>query len=198
MEVEDGGNTGWAAIATCHFTRVIFFFFCALRNDGSRDLNGWHLATNHLDMNYSPPNGNPYSSSPPKSSLVGMQMWIFPLSTSHMCGLIKTAAHLSEGPAPSALLLLLNSGCFAEGFLWSSFGIINDIVRSNIYEYGDQPRSAYAFPISRDWLKSLMSPLTDGATLLLELLFFNNAPPSFPLSVHLKTQDPPLSGGSEW
>lgn len=37
MEVEDGGNTGWAAIATCHFTRLIFyflFFFCALRNDG--------------------------------------------------------------------------------------------------------------------------------------------------------------------
>lgn len=26
MEVEDGGNTGWAAIATCHFTRLIFFF----------------------------------------------------------------------------------------------------------------------------------------------------------------------------
>lgn len=40
MEVEDGGNTGWAAIATCHFTRLIFFylyiylFSCALRNDG--------------------------------------------------------------------------------------------------------------------------------------------------------------------
>lgn len=121
-----------------------------------------------------------------------MQMCIFPLSTSHMCGLIKTAAPPIWGPPR-----LRRSCCYwipvasPMGFLWSSFGIINDTVRSNIYEYGDQPRSAYAIPISRDWLKSLMSPLTDGATLLLEMLFFNNAPPSFPLSVHLKTQDPP-------
>lgn len=30
MEVEDGGNTSWATIATCHFIRLSIFFFIYL------------------------------------------------------------------------------------------------------------------------------------------------------------------------
>lgn len=45
MEVGDGGNTSWATIATCHFTRLsIFslhsFIFCNLWIDGRRGSDG--------------------------------------------------------------------------------------------------------------------------------------------------------------
>lgn len=41
----------------------------------SGDSSSWYLRTNHLDMNYSLPNGNPYSSCS-KSPPMGMQMWL--------------------------------------------------------------------------------------------------------------------------
>ncbi len=72
-------------IATCHFIQLHFNLGCleesrsandstggvAALEEGSRDLSCWYLVTNHLDMNYSLSNGNPYSSSSPKALLWG-------------------------------------------------------------------------------------------------------------------------------
>lgn len=68
------------------------------RREGSRDLSCWYLRRNHLDMNYSPPNGNPYSSSFPKALLRGCRWEAAFLSPSyplpHPCSLIKTPTDL--------------------------------------------------------------------------------------------------------
>lgn len=66
--------------------------------EGSRDFICWYLLTNHLDMNHSPPNGNPYSSSFPKALLWGCGWEAAFISSSyplpHPCSLIKTPAYL--------------------------------------------------------------------------------------------------------
>lgn len=63
---------------------------------GNRDFSCWYLLRNHLDMNCSPPNGNPYSSSFPKALLRGCRWEAASLSPSypfpHLCSLIKTPA----------------------------------------------------------------------------------------------------------
>lgn len=73
------------AIATCHFIQLHFNLGClekspsandstggeAALEEWSRDLSCWYLVTNHLNMNYSPSNGNPYSSSSPNALLWG-------------------------------------------------------------------------------------------------------------------------------
>lgn len=62
--------------------------------ESRRDLSCWYLVTNHLDMNYSLSNGNPYSSSSPKALLWGCRcdgaFISFPYPLPHPCTLIKS------------------------------------------------------------------------------------------------------------
>lgn len=111
-----------------------------VQKEGSWDFSRWYLLTNHLDMNYSPPNGNPYSSSFPKPLLRGWGWEAAFISSSyplpHPCSLIKTPAIL-EDPTPSAHSYWISSASPLS--LWTIFGIINDTAPSYTYEYGDQP-----------------------------------------------------------
>lgn len=82
--------------ATCHFIQLHFNLGCleeplsandlsggvVAPEEGSRDLMCWYLVTNHLDMNYSLSNGNPYSSSSLNARLWGCRCVAASLSTS--------------------------------------------------------------------------------------------------------------------
>lgn len=69
----------------------------AALEEGSRDLSRWYPVTNHLDMNYSLSNGNPYSSSSPKALLWGCRCVAAfissPYPLPHPCTLIKTPTY---------------------------------------------------------------------------------------------------------
>lgn len=116
-QIARGGRRGrWrervgGVIATCHFIQLHFNLGCleesrsandstggaAALEEGSRDLSCWYLATNHRDMNYSPSNGNPYSSSSPKALLWGCRCVAAfissPYPLPHPCTLIKTPTY---------------------------------------------------------------------------------------------------------
>lgn len=107
-----GGGYGWGLIVTCHLIQLHFNLQrleeshsandsgmeAKVQQEGSRDFICWYLLTNHLDMNHSPPNGNPYSSSFPKALLWGCGWEAAFISSSyplhHLCSLIKTPAYL--------------------------------------------------------------------------------------------------------
>lgn len=69
-----------------------------VQEGGSWDFSRWYLLGNHQDMNYSPANGNPYSSSFPKALLRGCRWEAAFISPSyplpHPCCPIKTPAYL--------------------------------------------------------------------------------------------------------
>lgn len=110
-EMKGGEGSGGGVIATCHFIQLHFNLGCleesrsandftggvAALEGGRRDLSCWYLATNHLDMNYSLSNGNPYSSSSPKALLWGCRCVAAfissPYPLPHPCTLIKTSTH---------------------------------------------------------------------------------------------------------
>lgn len=97
--------------ATCHFIQPHFNLGCLKETlsandlsggmvaleEGSRDLMCWYLVTNHLDMNYSLSNGNPYSSSSLKACLwrckyvAAFISSLYPLP--HPCTIIKTPTY---------------------------------------------------------------------------------------------------------
>lgn len=110
----------------------------------SGDLSCRYLVTNHLDMNYSLSNGNPYSSSSPKALLWGCRcapaFISSPYPLPHPCTLIKTPTYLKALHHP---LTHIEFPSLSPWSLWTTFGIINDVARSYTYEYGDQPYCAY-------------------------------------------------------
>lgn len=101
----------WGRGVTCHLIQLYFNLQrleeshsandcgreARVQEGGSRDFSRWYLLRNHLDMNYSSANGNPYSSSFPKAFLRGCRWEAAFMSPSyplpHPCSLIKTLAY---------------------------------------------------------------------------------------------------------
>lgn len=172
-------------IATCHFIQLHFNLGCleescsandstkgvVVLEEGNRDLSCWYLATNHLHMNCSPSNGNPYSSSSPKALLWGWRRVAAfrssPYPLPHPCTLIKTPTYFKvlHHPLTHIEFLLLHHCIYGP-----SLGLL--MARHRVTHMNMEiSHTVHMLSYNTGLIEISDVFLTDGTTLLFCLLF---------------------------